>query len=95
LGGLHQAIYPEEALYRTFEAFQLHGDLKNGWSGNYLMGLLTFFYHNSAAVNKKIRGALGGNFLGAEVLFTVRIVLRKSGVTDSRLALRSLYISPT
>ena len=49
------------------------------------MGLLTFFYHNSAAVNKKIRGALGGNFLGAEVLFTVRIVLRKSGVTDSSI----------
>jgi len=35
------------------------------------MGLLTSFYHNSAAVNKKFQGALGGNFIDpeAEVLF--------------------------
>jgi len=33
-----------------------------GWTENYLVGLLASFYHNSADVNKKIRGALGGDF---------------------------------
>jgi len=37
-----------------------------GWSGNYLEGLLFSFYHNSAAVNKKIQGALGGDFIDPE-----------------------------
>ena len=48
------------------------------------VGLLTSFYHNSAPVNKKIHGVLGDNFIDAEaeLLFTVRIVLGKSGVTD-------------
>ena len=49
------------------------------------MGLLTSFYHNSAAVKKKIQGALGGNFVGDDVLFTVPIVVRKSGMTDSSI----------
>ena len=34
----------------------------NGWSDNYLVGLLLSLYHNSAPVNKKIQGALGGDF---------------------------------
>ena len=39
-------------------------------------------------VNKKFRRVLGGDYIGAdaEVLFKVRIVLRKSGVTDSSFA---------
>jgi len=50
------------------------------WSGNYLVGSLSPFYHNSAPVNKEFRGALEGDFSDAEaeVLFTVRIVLRKA-----------------
>jgi hypothetical protein len=32
------------------------------------MGLLTSFYHNSAAVNKKVQGALGGNFIDPDSL---------------------------
>jgi hypothetical protein len=36
-----------------------------GWSGDYLVGLLVPFYHNSAAVNKKIQGALAGGFINA------------------------------
>jgi hypothetical protein len=65
----------------------VHGYLKNGWSGNYLVGLLISFYHISAAVNKKIQGALSGNFIDpdAEVSFRVRIVLRKRGVADSNI----------
>jgi hypothetical protein len=51
-----------------------------------LLGRITdCFYHNFAAVNKKIQGALGGNFVGADVLFTVPIVVRKSGMTDSSI----------
>ena len=88
MGGLHQAIYPEEALYRTFEAFHVHGYLKNGWSENYLVGLLSFLYHNLPPVNKKILWVLDGDFgdAEAEVLFTVGIVLRNSGLTDSSIA---------
>ena len=52
-----------------------------------MVGLLYPFYHNSAPVNKEFRGALEGDFSDAEaeVLFTVRIVLRKSGVSDSSI----------
>jgi hypothetical protein len=57
-----------------------------------LMGLLTSFYHNSADVNKKIQGTLSSNFIDpdTEVLFRVRIVLRKSGMTDSSIPKLSL-----
>ena len=53
-----------------------------------MVGLLPVFYHNSAPVNKKLLRVLGGDFIdaGTEVLFTVTIVLRKSGVTDSSIA---------
>jgi hypothetical protein len=59
------------------------GGVETTWQ----VGLLSPFYHNSAPVNKKIQGVLGGNFIdpGAEVLFRVRIVLRKSGVADSSI----------
>jgi hypothetical protein len=57
------------------------GGVETTWQ----VGLLSPFYQNSAPVNKKIQGVLGGNFVGADVLFTVPFVVRKSGVTDSRL----------
>jgi hypothetical protein len=86
-GSLPSGQSPREASYRHFEAIHLHGYIKNGWSGNYLVRLLSSFYHNSADVNKKIQGALSGNFIDpdAKVLFRVRIVLRKSGVADSSI----------
>jgi hypothetical protein len=48
------------------------------------MGLLTFFYHNSADVNKKSQDALSGNFIDpdTEVPFRARIVLRLNQKTD-------------
>jgi hypothetical protein len=51
------------------------------------VGLLSAFYHNFADVNKKIQDALSGNFIDpdTEVLFRVRIVLRKSDVADSSI----------
>jgi hypothetical protein len=60
---------------------------QNGWSENYLVGLLTPFYHNSGLVNKKFQRLVGGDFSDtkAEVLFTVRIVLRNSGASDSSI----------
>jgi hypothetical protein len=62
LVGLPQAIFPREALYWKFEALHVHGYLKNGWSGNYLVGSLSSFYHNSAPVNKKNRGPVSSDF---------------------------------
>jgi hypothetical protein len=48
------------------------------------VGLLIPFYNNSAPVNKKFQRLVGSNFIDAqaEVLFTVRIVLQNSGVSD-------------
>jgi len=39
---------------------------QTGWSGNYLVGLMTPFYHNFPPVNKKFWQALSGDFIDAE-----------------------------
>jgi AcrR family transcriptional regulator len=55
-----------------------------------LVGLLCPFYHNFAPVNKKIQGGCWTAILAMPmpgVLFTVSIVLRNSGLTDSSIAL--------
>jgi hypothetical protein len=53
-----------------------------------LVGLLTCFYHNFPAVNKKILWVLGDGFIDteAEGLFTIPIVVRKREIADSSTA---------
>jgi hypothetical protein len=64
-GGLPQAIFPRGALEGEFEAFQLHGDLRDRWSENWVAHCF-LSYHNSVLGKKNFRRVPGGDFIGAD-----------------------------
>jgi len=76
-GRLHAGILRQSNFMATSQ---------NAWSGNYLVVLLSPFYHNSAPVNKKFWRALSGDFSEAQVPITVSMALWMRGIANSSIA---------